>query len=577
MSQNLPTLAVSDRRTDFRLTKQNVCTVGGRQVNYFSLQFPTPQLGSGCNNSYTISDSQALDLNTYLHFACTGTITCTGTGTTNIALGRIGLSEDALYQLITSMTFIVGGESQTWSNINTSINLINSVRRNCMTDWSYYSAAPRVQDNCRNFGDLYGTNKNVLGAWYQNGLGKGENTRISELRFTNIAAGVGPTTGTSNYTMELFVPLTVGPLSGTYKRTPGFVKPGTISMQVNLVSAINPAFSLDPTYLSAVTFNNPTITDFSWCFSTIDISKDLFNIPPQVYPSYRWEYNTQSIASLGTGITQISINPIVFPTQPELLIVAVRPPYGSKTVFNPTYYFPILGCNLNYIQNNVINIQPGPQQKHLYDICLNNGINMDYPTWAGQDISAGLAGVNPLYLGGGFLVLNPVLDLTSGNGNVTQSAGTVQTGGGYQFSGQINISNTTGSAVAAEIVLLRYIPQQYEDYGGGQYRQHDIMVNTADIHYLKDVFVDYNELINDSSIAGDGFKSFIKAAAKGVGKYAKTVANNVKDYVEQNPQQALQLATTAAKYLSGSGVLSASDMAKQIDNNSRSMRSRLDY
>lgn len=561
----IPTLIVKDRRRDFALEKKDVCLVGGKKVNYQNQSFQITALGSGGNLSLTIPESLALIRQSYLKFSCvvnlTGTTTYQG-ATTLLQYGLFGLNSNALYKIINNIQFTLGSYSQSWSNINTTIDLITSVRRSCYVDATYYGAAAVVRDNARDYDALALTNKNVLGAWYTQSLSTDNvNTRLSRISISQSALSSGA--GSAAVTVDIVEPFIIGPLSSNNDPRPAFVRPGAITFIVNTVSDTLQLFSCSNTGTATLAVASVTNVALDWVYGTIDVSSEITSIPPQVYPSFKWDYNLQTYTlNTAQGMNTININQVVFSSQPELIIVACRPQFASRTVFQSNKYFPIVGCNLNYNLSNVLNIQgsinsngtTSAQTALLYQICQRNGLDMDFDCWTARNISSGLApsatvgSSTAINLAGGFLVLNPALDLMSGD-MPSMSSGTTALGSTLNFSGTLSVYNPDNTTPTVDLVILRFVPQEYMDQGGGSYIQCNLTPSDQGT-VVKDVMFDYNT-VNASDITGAGFfgdlmkNAAIHAAKQG----AKMAANHIID----NPGDAFR----AAKGLfgnSGSGM-----------------------
>ena len=577
---SLTTLVVKDRRIDFALPKECVTLVGGKHINYTNQSFQMSSLGSGASLSVTIADTQALLRTSYLKFSCVVNVSGTtsfGGATGILQYGYFGLNSNPLWKLINNIQLTMGNYSNTTSNINTTIDLQTRYRKSQYVDWSLYGAAATVHDNVRNYNTIALTNKSVFSAWYAGSLGHSLNSRLSRVNITQSALTAGA--GTAAITVDIVQPLNcISPFIANNDPRQAIVRPGSITFTINTISDALQLFSCGTTGTSTLTLVSVTNLALDWVYSTIDIADQLPSLPPQVYPAYKWDYNLQTInLSVAQGMNTININQIVFSTQPETIMIVCRPQFASRTVFTPNFYYPIVGCNLNYNESNVLNISGSctsttttAQVALLYQLCLKNGLDMDFDTWCARDISAGLTtspNSPPIPLAGGFLLINPI-DLLSSK-DPASSAGTTAFGAGLNFSGTINIYNPDNTTPTCDLVILRFCPQEFIDQGMGSYIQCDVRPNLSNMRMLKDPYIDYN-IVNSSDITGGGFLDQLRNAAK-IGLA----------YAQENPDKVLAAAKFAHGHAKnffgrrGGRMIEDSDVESIIDKNSSSMRDRL--
>jgi len=624
MAGLLPTVILTDRRKDFKLKKQDICLVGGSKINCFNTQFTN--FPGACNISTQIPESQGLIRSSELNWNGTLTLVVLGveatSGAKGIAYGGFALNSSPIYRIIQNITMVIGSKNVSWGNINNYIDIITRIRRSNFVDWSYNSGGALTNDNCTQYSDFMGTPKNVLAAWYTQTLGQNPNTRLNQMTITSFTPGGNATTpATLVINFDIWEPFWLGPFISNNDDKQAFVRAGSMQINISTGADYTQMFSADPTQtqaINSITFTgNPNQSNLYWCYQTIDIGDRMQSLGPQCYPSFKIDYNTQS-----PGVTlaprsissNITISQLALPTQPELIILAVRPASSNKSIFQPDFYCPIVGCNLNYINNNVLSVSApteingsliGGQMKTLYNISQRNGLSMDYSQWVGafaggrtSNVTAANfgSGTAASTCGGGFLVLSPQLDLASGK-DVMESPGvTSNQGAGYLLSGTLSVFNPAlypvpnADAAAGpicgnvELVILRYVPQSYEDVssgGTGQYDSLDIRPNTQDVTYLENPFRDYSGLINSSNISGGSIFTTIGNLVKTT---AIAAAEKAVDYCKMHPEKCRSAAASAyAKFrgrgydedMVGGAAMSRNDMQDVIDHNSSVMRRRL--
>ncbi|MEI6529729.1 MAG: hypothetical protein WCN88_05055 [Candidatus Falkowbacteria bacterium] len=622
MAGLLPTVILTDRRKDFKLKKQDVCLVGGSKINCFNTQFTN--FPGACNISTQIPESQGLIRSSELNWNGTLTMTVLGVegtaGAKGVTYGGFALNSSPIYRIIQNITMVLGSKNVSWGNINNYIDIITRIRRSNFVDWSYNSAGALTNDNCTQYVDFFGTPKNVLAAWYTQTLGQNPNTRLNQMTITNFTPGANATTAAVLViNFDIWEPFWLGPFISNNDDKQAFVRAGSMQINISTGSDYTQMFSADPLQtqsINSIVFSgNPNQSNLYWCYQTLDISDRMQSLGPQCYPSFKIDYNTQSpgVTVAARSISSnITISQLALPTQPELIILAVRPASSSKTCFQPDFYLPIVGCNLNYINNNVLSISApteingsllGGQMKTLYNISQRNGLSMDYSQWVGSysggksdNVSEANFDSDAAPCGGGFLVLSPQLDLASGK-DVMESPGvTSNQGAGYLLSGTLTVFNPAPYPVPnanagdgpvcgnLELVILRYVPQSYEDVsagGTGQYDSLDIRPNTQDVTYVENPFRDYSGLINSSNISGGSIFTTIGNLVKTT---AIAAAEKAVDYCKMHPEKCRSAAASAyAKFrgrgydedVTGGAAMSRNDMQDVIDHNSSVMRRRL--
>jgi hypothetical protein len=624
MAGNLPTVILTDRRKDFKLKKQDICLVGGSKINCFNTQFTN--FPGATNISTQIPESQGLIRASELNWNGTATLVVVGAadgaGVNGITYGGFALNSSPIYRIIQNVTMVLGSKNVSWGNINNYIDILTRIRRSNFVDWSYNSGGALTNDNCTQYADFFGSPKNVLGAWYSQTLGQNPNTRLNQLTITAVTpAGEAGQATTIKISFDIWEPFWLGPFISNNDDKQAFVRAGAMQINISTGTDLTQMFSFDPVQTASVTsvsFATPTNqSNLYWCYQTIDISDRISSLGPQCYPSFKIDYNTQTFqgTTIASRTTQVlSISQLALPTQPELLILAVRPANAMKTCFQPDFYLPIVGCNLNYINNNVLSVAAasvttggvlfGGQMKTLYNISQRNGLSMDFSQWTGAYSGGKLPAISTEAFdstaapcGGGFLVLSPQLDLASGKDIMESPGVTSAQGAGYLLSGTITVFNPAEIAVPSdavagessgagdpELVILRYVPQSYEDIssgGSGQYDSLDIRPSTQDVSYVENPFRDYSGMINASNINGGSIFTSIGNLVKTT---AIAAAEKAVDYCKTHPDKCRSAASSAyAKFrgrgydeeVTGGAAMSRNDMQDVIDHNSSVMRRRL--
>lgn len=589
MTESLKTLVVKDRRVDFDLDKSLVAMTGGNQFNTQVLTFQNTALGGTVNQSFSVPNSQGLSRKAYLRMQGTiGATAAVGTGAPATAgsivqPGAFGLSSNPIYNVITSINLTVGSCTTTWSNVNTTIDIVSRIKRNCYTDYTLYSSSSVLPDNAVYFSDWYGTNKSVLAPYGSiGGTGEIQSPRSSRVALTTNPLYSSP--GAIVAQFDVSVPFIMGPFTANNDDKTCIARPGNFSVQITLDSDSSKLASWDQTRVALTAFTS-SITNFALYFSTIDLTAEM-PIPLQVYDSYSWYYQNQTYSSAIAARTatsyngtdaSINMNVVSFSTQPSLIALAVRPLTSGATSLTggnqPKSYLPITGCNLNYVNGSVLNVPQG-QDYTLYEMSLRNGLNMDYNQWSGASQSYTLsnpaaASVSSIQsLGGGFILINPQLDLQSAKDPETCAGTAAQLSSGYNLSGTIYIRNQRSDALGAsvamaygvvttyELVVLALYPQQLKEVSLGSYIQTNYIVDMDNIEDVKDPQLTMHAIYNDTDLVGGGFLSFFR----NIGDKVKHGFDKVKHGVEKGYDAVKGVAEkviSAAKHLPWNDVKNA--------------------
>ena len=562
MADTLTTIVATDPVIDFNIKKMNVAVLGGSQKTYYNLNMNAPpSLASATlSQSFTVPDSQGLVRKMMFNLKCQFSATMQRKVNNNnvplVVFGGLGMAANAWYRIVQSLTVNVANVPQTYSTIPQTIDMLSRVNRVLATDWSYFSKCAATNDVAQNFNDVYLTAIDVLGTYATVGFGNNREPRTTPLVITSNPDTALNTDGVVQGTIDLYYPLVgISPFYADAKPRDCIVRAQQVSLNVNLGSDMTQLFSVNPSLntMSAVTISGASVV---LQYVTCDISgrepKGLAIYNGAQY--YSQSTVTSAAVPVGEGAA-ITIPTFNFPTQPSLILCAVRAPYsatfgpptgGLAQNSKPCAYLPIRAAAINYVIGNVLNTSLG-QDRQLYDICRENGLDMTYAQWSGADISQGItqAGVaapepaNPCYLGGGFLVLNPAKDLTSAK-TLDQAEGTLaNTGVGFQFSGQLTVANLTGAQLAgAEVQVIGVLPQQLYEVSYGSYKLANIDYSTSKVMMAESATIDYAEIAAKSEVVGSSLFGKLIGLAKTHGAQAVGALKTAAKFAPQALQYA---------------------------------------
>jgi hypothetical protein len=187
---------------------------------------------------------------------------------------------------------------------------------------------------------------------------------------------------------------------------------------------------------------------------------------------------------VSTGATQISTNTITLPNIPDLIMIYLKPATvnqagvfsapgaytNAQGITGPTawdstigdFTLPIEAISINF--DNFSGLLANHTQYQLYKMSVNNGLDMDFPTWSGESrerqngsaytslVSANSIGSPFISTAGGPLVLRPGRDFALQAG---QSPGLV---GNFTFQATVTVGCQFPNGIAASGVNLYVVP-----------------------------------------------------------------------------------------------------------------------
>ena len=182
-------------------------------------------------------------------------------------------------------------------------------------------------------------------------------------------------------------------------------------------------------------------------------------VPYMEFPRYISNQAFANPIAAGQVASQLVSQTITLPQIPDLLIIYCKPTSyttgvaPNTTTFGPyaptdaDFHLPITRISINF--DNFSGLLSSHTPEELYGMSFRNGLDLDYPSWAGQGKLAKFAGGSPSGLGGaeyaslvgGFLVLKPSQDI------VLQSGQAPSLVGNFTFQFNCDVLNTTGGAL----------------------------------------------------------------------------------------------------------------------------------
>lgn len=511
-------LTVEDKRMDFNQSQAYIAELGGAQTSVQFLTFPANTFGSSSVNT-SFPNNLGIIRQTFMIFNGTATFRAAAIDAGPIVKpGGFGLSQNAFYKLVTSIQLQIANTTSLWSNVNITVDMVNSMRRSAYSDWSYWSSDAQMQDNCTDYNSLYLTPKNVLGEYWTQSVTQQQCTRASHIKLlVNPSLGAG-VQGDVVFSFNLSCPLPMSPLVTKNADAICLVRPQSINLTINFASNFDNFVSINQALTTFVPNSLSILTsNLYWAYSVIDVSSH-GHIPLQVVDAYQWDMRSQAIANpkVAGTIETVSMNQVTFNQAPELIAVAVRPVFSARTPSSTTCYAaPVGQVQINYLVPNALQIPSGFPRLN-YQMAFFNGLNVDYPTFIGEDVGFGVGGgqypAAPITLAGGFMVFNAARDLQAAK-IVSQIAGTSAPNGGYTFSSSIEVKFPKDGFY--EIIILPLYPQVMVEVSEGNYQLQNIDVHGKIVEPIEG-YTNWQSLLARSDIySGGSFSSFLKSLAKG--------------------------------------------------------------
>lgn len=341
---------------------------------------------------------------------------------------------------------------------------------------------PTMLDTYQNYNDAFGAIRNPLagysssssndevpnGAWYDlqftnptGGVLVGNGSYVVGAQTVNYVDGVPVCDGVS-YSFPLFITfrttekLVISPLifSEACENDTGLFGIENISVVLTMASPslTNQAGRVlrvcnnSGATISNVAYNQTTQAGSPFTDATINVqfltpSLDI-PLPPKSivpwmeYPRYISNFsNTIQAGGLATGVQSQTI---VLPQIPDLLVIYAKP---NTYQFNEAdWYMPIERISVNF--DNFSGLLSSHTKEELYQMAVNNGLDMDYNTWSGFAKQAS-ASSQQVPLCGGFLVLKPSKDITLQSGQAPSLIGN------YTLQFNVDVRNQSANNVSS--------------------------------------------------------------------------------------------------------------------------------
>lgn len=214
------------------------------------------------------------------------------------------------------------------------------------------------------------------------------------------------------------------------------------------------AYSVTSVYNNANTGGAFTSSKLDLLFLTPSLSLPL--PPKSVVPYMEFpRYITTSNSSISSGSTNVSYSTqtITLPQIPDMLVVYAKPStYSGAT--NGDWYLPIQSVSIQW--DNFAGYMSTMSQQQLYEMSVENGLDMDYQTWSGRlSLGRGSALWSSLASGssiaqavGGPLVIRPGKDYALQEGQAPSLVGN------YTIQLNVGLANFSGASVTPTIYVM---------------------------------------------------------------------------------------------------------------------------
>jgi len=219
------------------------------------------------------------------------------------------------------------------------------------------------------------------------------------------------------------------------------------------------------TFTSAVTFSTTALQGTVWTekpylhVQFLTPSLDVPLPPKSIVPYMEFpRYITTGLSAVpawttaAQQTTSLTSSTITLPNIPDLLLIYVKP--TLYTASQGDFSLPISSISLNF--DNFSGLLSTMKQEQLYQMSVNNGVDMDWSEWSGHGYVShglGLTSSAPTTGGrvglvGGPLVLRPGRDFALQSG---QASGLV---GNFSLQFNLSVLNFTGDSVSANIYVV---------------------------------------------------------------------------------------------------------------------------
>lgn len=260
------------------------------------------------------------------------------------------------------------------------------------------------------------------------------------------------------------------------------------------------------------------------------------SVPFMEFPRYK---STGHSAVASGASSSISSQSITIPQIPDMLVIYAKPSsYSSIAVAD--WYFPITGISMNFDNNS--GQLASHTKEQLYEICVENGLNMDYDKWSGKArVASDSAPV--AHLVGGMLVLKPGKDWPLASGQAPGLAGRFT----MQFSCTVN--NRSAASATPELTIMTINSGFFESQQGSS-RLVKRVLSEADI--INAPMIEDPDDVPERMV-GSGLFGKLGSLAKKALKN-KAVQGLVKGELERRGHSKAAKAVDIASSVSGSGM-----------------------
>lgn len=483
----------------------------------------------------------------------------------NVPYITTGLADHAQDQIINTEQVQIGSKSNTTMRSMIGVELARINNSSNFKSIFGSGEGTSYADFATSFQPWVNTNRDPLGSYYDQPV----SDQIVDTRLTSIWI-VSKSATAITYRFHIYFPLVTSPFTCSDDEEPAIRNLTVINITHQLESNLARLLSVRNNNLGTTTITAVTNLNFINCqvwVRFVQPSNDaLMHLNPasDLYPyheTFSWITPAINIASGSTA--QIPLPNIQFTVVPELLLLCPRPQLstlGINACLQPRFYLPIVTNGLN-VYWNTTQFLNGVNQRQLYNLCLEAGIDCTFEQFIGQDVtydqSTGYVkdDSSSFILGGNIVAIDP--------SNVAQLSALGITNGtlaNTSLTGSITVFNQTAHTINTELCIIAIYPGWLVSNGVVQ-----ASIGTLSISETKACFQSPEQIpmvtggmkMHKRTIYGGGWFSNLFHKVKKVG-------SDVFNFLNKHKGSIVQGIETGAKLLGGGKAMGGRAMNRKI-------------
>jgi hypothetical protein len=251
-----------------------------------------------------------------------------------------------------------------------------------LRDQAHLSGAPCYPDQSQEYDQLIATNRNPLSQY-------GEMSRGTPFRGgfpIRVIAGNGVGETTATLEADITEPLFISPLLWAKYEAKGLYGVQNMNVVINWLSDLARMWSsADSSKVATVAVSFAAPPELLFKYITPSAAQDLSDLKSLNYQFDRTDvYKSQSLAFTASQAQQMVGPNIQLNVLPKYIMIFAKEQQSDRSFKTTDSWLSIESLRVTFA-NNPSNFV-GANKNELYQICVRNGMNMDYSSWSGEDL-----------------------------------------------------------------------------------------------------------------------------------------------------------------------------------------------